>query len=79
METTRVLKKRADHGDPDALFRLGYRLAYGRRRPRPIDWREVAYLWKQAARLGRSRAQFYLGVCYDNGLGTPQDKGECEP
>ncbi len=73
METTKVMKKRAEQGDPDALFRLGYRLAYGRQRPRPIDWQQVVSLWKQAARKGHSRAQFYLGVCYDNGLGVPQD------
>jgi hypothetical protein len=37
METTRVLQKRAEQGEIDALFRLGYRLAYGRSRPRPKD------------------------------------------
>ena len=35
--TTRFLEQLAEDGDIGAMFRLGYRLAYGRNRPRPTD------------------------------------------
>jgi TPR repeat protein len=73
METTSFLRRRAQQGDPDALFRLGYRLAFGRRRPRPTDWSAVAGLWQPAAARNHRRAQFYLGTCYDLGRGVAQD------
>lgn len=73
MITTAHLAKRAKAGDASALFRLGYRLAYGRNRRRPTQWRKVFSLWKKAAEQWHTRAMFYLGVCYDDGLGTTQD------
>lgn len=30
-------------------------------------------MWFGAATRGHKRAQFYLGTCYDNGLGTDKD------
>src|SRR5262245_36439526 len=76
METTRVLQQRAKVGDADALFRLGYRLAFGKKRPRPTDWGVVFELWQRAAALNHRRAQFYLGTCYDSGRGVTQDLGQ---
>jgi TPR repeat protein len=73
METTSYLRRRAQQGDADALFRLGYRLAFGRRRPRPTDWAAVVDLWQRAAARNHRRAQFYLGTCYDRGKGVTQD------
>ena len=73
METTAALRKMAERGDADAQFRLGYRLAYGRNRPRPTDWPAVFGYWQSAAEAGHARAQFYLGVCYDNGYGVAAD------
>ena len=55
------------------MFRLGYRLAFGRSRPRPTDWAAVLELWDQAARLGHDRAMFYTGVSYEHGNGVIQD------
>jgi hypothetical protein len=73
METTGLLKQRAEQGDPDALFRLGYRLAFGRSRIRPTQWAAVFPLWEQAARAGYGRAMFYLGACHEHGYGTAKD------
>ena len=36
----------------DALFRLGYRLAFGKCRPRPTDWNAVVGFWQQQCHLG---------------------------
>src|SRR5262245_43486445 len=74
METTRYLRRRAGEGDTDAQFRLGYRLAFGRQRPRPTDWSAVVAFWKPAAAAGHRRAQFYLGTCYEQGHGVAQDE-----
>ena len=73
METTATLRRMAEHGDVDAQFRLGYRLVFGRNRPRPTDWSAVTSYWIPAAEAGHARAQFYLGVCYEHGNGVPQD------
>jgi hypothetical protein len=47
MIRTSALGKRAASGDPDAQFRLGYRLALGRARPK--RWRSAASWWARAA------------------------------
>src|SRR5262245_66479929 len=72
METTRLLEARASHGDADAMFRLGYRLAFGRKRVRG-SWRRAAAWWRRAATAGHARATFYLGTCFDRGLGVRRD------
>ncbi len=69
MITTRLLAGIAAQGDPDAQFRLAYRLAFGRGSNRP-DWRKAAQYWRRAARSGHVRAQFYLGTCYEDGHGV---------
>jgi TPR repeat protein len=34
----------------------------------------MAFVWyKKAADNGSAKAQYYLGVCYRNGLGVPRD------
>ena len=70
METTRVLEKRAVEGDDDALFRLGYRLAFGRRRSKPEDWALIFRLWRAAAELENRRACYLVGVSYAQGQGV---------
>ena len=69
MEATSALRARADAGDADAQFRLGYRLAFGRTRPRNGRRLAVEY-WRQASAKGHDRALFYLGVSYDFGEGA---------
>lgn len=64
METTAYLHKLAEQGKSDAQFRIGYRLAFGRKNPRPRRWEEVLRWWQPAADQGVRRAQLYLGVCY---------------
>ena len=73
METTKYLLKLAEQGDADAQFRLGYRLAFGRRNSKPCNWEEVVSWWQKAANQGVRRAKFYLVTCFDHGLGVEQD------
>lgn len=76
MITTKALKRRADKGDSDSQFRLGYRIAFGRHRERPTRWTEALHWWLKAADQGHARAMFYIGVCYDNGWGVEVDTEE---
>jgi uncharacterized protein len=69
MITSTALRNRAEHGDIDAQFRLGYRLAFSRvrtlRKPsEAIKW------WRKAALQEHTRAQYFLGVSYDRGSGV---------
>lgn len=73
METTAYLLKLANQGDADAQFRIGYRLAFGKNYPKPRNWEEVVSWWLKAANEGVRRAKFYLGTCFDHGLGVEQD------
>jgi TPR repeat protein len=68
MITTAALRALAQSGDPDAHFRLGYRLALGRNRRK--RWAEAVRHWSFAATQGHSRAMFYLGTCDDFGRGV---------
>ncbi|NLE57360.1 MAG: sel1 repeat family protein, partial [Planctomycetes bacterium] len=70
METNTFLEKKAKAGDPDACFRVGWRLQFGRNRPRPTRGRQIFKYWLCAARQGHVRAQFYLATCYDFGIGV---------
>ena len=37
---------------------------------------EAVHWYRKAADQGDAEAQFYLGVCYDNGQGVPKDETE---
>lgn len=65
METTKYLRKRAKDGNPDASFRVGYRLAF-HRDPRLRDQAGARKYWLQAAAKGHIRAAFFLGTLYDS-------------
>lgn len=71
--TTHHLRRLAMNGDPDALFRLGYRLAFAKKRPVGGAWTRILELWRKASHAGHARATFHLGVCYDTGLGVTED------
>ena len=40
------------------------------------NWSNIVALWRSAATHGHKRAQFYLGTCYDHGLGVRKDIAE---
>lgn len=65
METTKYLRKQAKEGDPDAAFRVGYRLAF-HRNPRLRNRAGAKKYWLQAATHGHVRAAFYLGTTFDS-------------
>ena len=57
------------------LFDEGYKLAFqAKKKIKP--WDKIFDLWKIAATAGHTRAQFYLGTCYDNGNGVDKDIAE---
>ena len=60
-------------GDAESQFRLGYRIAFGRRRARRTRWSAAIRLWRSAASSGHARAAFFLGTCYDLGRGVARD------
>jgi TPR repeat protein len=76
METTGYLESRAAAGDADAMFRLGYRIAFGRSRRRPTDWSAALECWRAAAELGHRRAACEIAVCYELGRGLPVEPAE---
>ena len=54
------------------LFLLGHQLGIentAKRKP----WKKIFLLWKEAGLKGHTRAQFYLGTCYDFGLGVEKN------
>lgn len=60
-------------GDSAVMFKLGdaYSMtAYGYG---IVDDYKAAYWYRLAAERGHSKAQCYLGICYENGKGVPQD------
>jgi len=77
METTKYLRKRAKEGDPDAAFRMGYRLAF-HRNPRLRDRSAAKKFWLQAATQGHIRAAFYLGTLYDSDDATVASRAKAE-
>ena len=56
-------------------FHLGYNMAFGVATKRR-NWNNIVALWRSAATHGHKSAQFYLGTCYDHGLGVKKDTRE---
>ena len=73
MGSNRKLLARGAQEDADAKFRMGYRLAFGRKRAKKINWREIHELWLNAANCEHERAQFYLATLYEHGQGVRRD------
>ena len=69
-----ALHARAEAGDAEAQFDLGY--AYFGGEGVPQDEAAAAWLVRLAADQGNATAQFNLGVMYDTDAGVPQDDGE---
>src|SRR4051794_7619762 len=72
MITSGALRTQAVQGDRDAQFRLGYRLMFSRNRERQKP-KEAITWWHLAAAKSHTRAQFYLGVSFDRGLGVEKN------
>ena len=68
------LRRRADAGDADGQFNLGY--AYANSEGVPQDYAEAAKWYRKAADQAHSSAQNSLGHAYLNGLGVSQDGAE---
>lgn len=61
-------EERAERGDVDAQFNLGWRYETGDGVGQ--DWVQAVYWYRKAADQGHDYAQNNLGVCYDNGNGV---------
>ena len=68
------LKKRADAGDAEAMFKLG--LMYAKGEGVTLDIDKAREWWEKAADAGHAVAMFNLGVMYYKGIGVPVDKKE---
>ena len=75
-ETTSFLelRRRAEQGDAEAQFSLGFR--YGEGEGVPEDRQEALKWWRKAAEQGHAMAQYSLGVSYEIGEGVAQDSAE---
>ena len=69
-----ALRAKANAGDADAQFNLGF--MYGTGRGVPQDDVEAVSWYRQAAEQGHAGAQFELGYVYSVGQGVPQDDVE---
>jgi hypothetical protein len=67
----RTLLERAEQGDPEAQYRLGYHCAFGPDEAR--DYTLASEWWTKAAEQGCVSAQAGLWLIYSEGLGMPQD------
>jgi len=66
-------KAKAEEGDPEAEFDLGFTYATGDNGRMPKDHFEAVKWYLKAANKGHVKAQYYLGLCCYKGEGTPQD------
>ena len=75
-ETTSFLelRRRAEQGDAEAQFSLGFR--YGEGEGVPEDRQEALKWWRKAAEQGHAMAQYSLGVSYEIGEGVAQGSAE---
>jgi TPR repeat protein len=69
-----AVRARAEQGDAEAQFDLGFRYNTGRGVRQ--DTAEAARWYRLAAEQGLAGAQFNVGLMYDNGRGVPQDDAE---
>ena len=69
-----ALRAKAEQGDAQAQFNLGFR--YNNGEGVPQDDAEAVKWYRLAAEQGHASAQNNLGVMYDNGQGVPQDDAE---
>ena len=66
--------KAADGGNPSALNNLGYLLYFGLGGEPDMD--RALGLWKRAAVIGHSEAQWHLGNAFDDGKAVPENRVE---
>lgn len=66
--------KKAEAGEADAQFKLGFMYVNGEGVPQ--DDKEAVKWFTKAAEQGHAWAQFNLGLMYDKGRGVPQDDKE---
>ena len=68
------LRRRADQGDAEAQFNLGF--MYDNGEGVPQDDQEAVKWYRMAAEQGYAGAQFALGLMYDNDQGVPENDAE---
>ena len=70
-QVTPELRQRAERGDPEAQFTLGYMYVTGD--DAPLDLAEAATWFRRAAEQGEPGGQFNLGLMYAYGDGVARD------
>lgn len=71
MNVMSTIETAADAGDPEAMYELGNRYAYGQ--GAPINIRKALDLWMAAALQGHASALYRIGLCYSLGTCVPQN------
>jgi len=66
-----TIEAAADAGDPEAMYELGNRHAYGQ--GVPINIRTALNLWMSAALHNHADALYRIGLCYSLGTCVPRD------
>ena len=66
-----TLQQKAENGDAEAQYTLGYMYEYGEGVPQ--DCEQAALWYRKAAEQGHAYAQCNLGYLYETGEGVPQD------
>jgi TPR repeat protein len=66
-------KIKAEKGDPEAQYRLGYCYKYADIQGVPKDTVEAVKWFRKAAQQNHAHAEYSLGCCYEHGTGVPED------
>jgi TPR repeat protein len=70
-----AIRARAEQGDANAQFNLGWEYWLGGEKVRQ-DYDEAVKWWHKAAEQGDAKAQYTLGLRYERGLRVPRDYAE---
>ena len=74
VEGMKLLRKAAEHGNPDAQVAVGRLYLEGVHKDK--DYSEAVAWFRKAAELGHSSAHYILGECYRDGKGVDQNYSE---
>lgn len=75
-EALRLFTEGSDEGNSNSIFMLGY--CYFQGWGVPQSYKLAFDRWQEAAKLDNQAATYYLGLCYETGLGATVDNREAD-